>query len=233
MRPRAEFDEGSSRVTTESAFLPEHFERVDETPDSEFYSAPRFVVHIDDQAIDAAGRAYASLLPRDGEILDLMSAWRSHLPDDFLVARLVGLGMNAEEMAENPRLDEYVVHDLNADPVLPFEAGRFDGAIDTVSVQYLTRPVEVFAEVYRVLRPGGRFIVTYSNRCFPTKAVRIWTALGDKGHAQLVGAYFHRSAPWVDLAAYECNPSRTNGDPLSAVHARKPISEESSQCGVG
>ncbi|HTE84025.1 MAG TPA: methyltransferase domain-containing protein [Dehalococcoidia bacterium] len=209
-------------MVTDSPFLPEHFERVDEAADSEFYSQPRFVVHIDDQAIEAAGRVYASLLPRDGEILDLMSSWRSHIPAGFPVSRLVGLGMNAEEMAGNPQLDAYVVHDLNLDPTLSFETDQFDGVIDTVSIQYLTRPVEVFAEVYRVLRPAGRFVVTFSNRCFPTKAVRVWTALGDKGHAQLIASYFLSSARWSDLQAVECNPARGAGDPLFAVHASKP-----------
>lgn len=218
-----DFDEAGRSVAAENPFLPEHFERVDESSDAEFYATPRFVVHIDEQAIEAAGQAYASLLPKDGEVLDLMSSWRSHLPTDFPVSRLVGLGMNTDEMAGNPQLDEFVVRDLNAEPVLPFESDSFDGVIDTVSIQYLTRPLDVFAEVYRVLRPGAPFIVTYSNRCFPTKAVRIWTALDDKGHAQLIASYFLHSAPWSELKAYDCNPARGSGDPLFAVHARKPI----------
>jgi SAM-dependent methyltransferase len=204
-----------------SPFGPEHFERIDEDNDSSFYSQPRFVVHIDQQAIEAAGRLYASLLPPNGEILDLMSSWRSHLPSNFPMAKLVGLGMSAEEMADNPQLGEFVVHDLNADPRLPFESERFDGAIDTVSAQYLTRPLQVFEEVHRVLRPGAPFILTFSNRCFPTKAVRIWTALNDRGHAQLIGAYFKYSADWTEATANDCNPERGNGDPLFAVYAYK------------
>jgi SAM-dependent methyltransferase len=137
------------------------------------------------------------------------------------IKQLVGLGMNAEEMAANPRLDEFLVHDLNSDPHLPFEDNRFDGIINTVSVQYLTRPLEVFAEVYRVLRPGGRYIVTFSNRCFPTKAVDIWRSLNDQGHADLIAAYFQHSAPWSDLHALNCNPNAIDGDPLYAVYARK------------
>ena len=226
---------------TGNLFSPEHFERVDDSSDGEFYTLPRLVVHIDDRAIEAAGRAYASLLPPNGEVLDLMSSWRSHIPSDLPLSRLVGLGMNAVEMDDNPQLSGHVVHDLNTDPQLPFEADSFDGAINTVSVQYLIHPVEVFAEVYRVLRPGARFVVTFSNRCFPTKAVRIWTALGDNGHIQLVGAYFRESAPWTEVQALDCisphpgllppevalgGPSGEEGpdagDPLFAVHARKP-----------
>lgn len=216
-------------MTNEVPFLPEHFEREDESPDSNFYAWPRLVVHIDDGAIRAAGRIYASLLAPDGEILDLMSSWRSHLPDDFRVVRLVGLGMNAEEMIENPRLSEYVVHDLNVDPRLPFQDESFDGAIDTVSVQYITRPLEVFAEVYRVLRPGARFILTFSNRCFPTKAVRIWRDIDDRGHADLLAAYFRYSAPWTQVHAVDCKPERFDGDPLFAVHALKAAHLEGGQ----
>jgi SAM-dependent methyltransferase len=204
-----------------SPFGPEHFERVDEEDDAVFYTQPRLVVHIDEQAVEAAGQIYASLLPPGGEFLDLMSSWRSHLPGDFPAGRLVGLGMNAEEMAGNPQLDEFVVHDLNAHPKLPFESDSFDGAIDTVSVQYLTSPLVVFAEVHRILRPGAHFILTYSNRCFPTKAVRIWTALDDRGHAQLIGAYFKHSGEWSPVTAYECNPNRGFGDPLFVVYASK------------
>jgi len=205
---------------SEFAFQPEHFERVDETVDEEFYGQPRLVVHIDEDAIAAARELYRSLLPPQGRVLDLMSSWRSHLPQDLAFEKVVGLGMNAVEMGDNPQLSESVVHNLNTDPRLPFGRDEFDAAINTVSVQYLTRPVEVFAEVHRVLRPGSLYIVTFSNRCFPTKAVRIWRSLGDEGHAQLIAAYFRSSAAWSDLHAVYCNPDAT-GDPLYAVYARK------------
>ena len=205
---------------SEYSFRPEHFERVDESVDEEFYRQPRLVVHIDDGAIAAAREFYRSLLPPHGRILDLMSSWRSHLPVDSDFERVTGLGMNAAEMADNPQLGEYVVHNLNSDPSLPFGNDEFDAAINTVSVQYLTRPVEVFAEVHRVLRPGAPYLVTFSNRCFPTKAVRIWRSLNDEGHAQLIAAYFRSSAAWSDLHAVYCNPD-ADGDPLYAVYARK------------
>jgi hypothetical protein len=206
----------------ESPFSAEHFQRVDESADEEFYREPRLVTHIDDAAIDAAGRLYARELPPDDDILDLMSSWVSHLPPEFPVRRLVGLGMNAAELAENPRLDRFLVHNLNREPRLPFADGEFGGCIVTVSVQYLTRPVAVFAEVNRVLQPGAPFIVTFSNRCFPTKAVAIWRALGDRDHARLVGAYFELSGGWCGLEARDCS-TVANGyaDPLFAVLARK------------
>ncbi len=144
-------------------FDPRYFRREDEHPDPLFYAEPRLTVHIDDDAIAAVTATYAELLPEGGVILDLMSSWRSHLPPAARYARVVGLGLNTEEMADNPQLDEYVVHDLNVDPRLPFAAATFDGCCVTVSVQYLTRPVEVFREVNRVLKPASPFVLTYSN----------------------------------------------------------------------
>ena len=160
----------------EKGFQEYFFDRVDEGDDALFYSEPRLVVHIDQEAIAQIGRIFQELLPANGTLLDLMSSWRSHLPADFAKERIIGLGLNAVEMRENPDLDEHVVHDVNKDPELPFVTDSFDAVILTVSAQYLTRPVEVFREVNRVLKPGGPLVVTFSNRMFPTKAVRIWQA---------------------------------------------------------
>ena len=198
---------------------PELFRRQDESPDSLFYAEPRLVVHIDDTAIAAATALYGELLPAGGEILDLMSSWRSHLPGNVPYRRVVGLGMNAEEMADNPILDEYVVHDLNAEPRLPFDDASFDGAVCTVSVQYMTRPLETFAEVNRILRSGAPFILTFSNRCFPTKAIAAWLATSDSQHASIVATYFHESGGWGEV--YAQDRSGGHGDPLYAVWAWK------------
>ena len=170
---------------------PHHFQREDESPDALFYAAPRLLVHIDDYAIEAARRTYAQLLPREGAILDLMSSYRSHMPPELAWRRLAGLGLNEVELRENDQLTEFAVKDLNADPVLPYGDAEFDGAVVTVSVQYMTRPVEIFREVCRVLRPGAPFVVTYCNRMFPTKAVRIWRALDDRERAKLIATYFN------------------------------------------
>src|SRR5262245_39354737 len=125
-----------------SPFTPEMFERMDDSDDALFYTSPRKVVHIDDGAIAAAGQAIAATLPANGVLLDLMSSWRSHFPSGFVKQQLIGLGLNAEEMADNPDLDQYVIHDLNANPQLPFADETFDGAVVTVSIQYMTRPLE-------------------------------------------------------------------------------------------
>ena len=206
----------------ELPYKPEFFRREDESPDSIFYVEPRLLVHIDDFAIAAAGDLYAELLPPQAAILDLMSSYRSHLPLALAPARLVGVGMNEVELRNNDQLTEHLVTDLNRDPALPFGDGEFDGAVVTVSVQYMTQPVEIFREVGRVLKPGAPFIVTYSNRMFPTKAVRIWRALDDHERAALIGTYFRHAACFGEVTAED--RTMADGpphDPLLAVWAHR------------
>ena len=160
---------------------------MDPSDDALFYAVERKVVHIEPGAIEALRRHYEAVLPRGGRVLDLMSSWRSHLPDGL--GHVTGLGMNAAEMTDNPQLDDFVVHDLNREPALPFDDASFDAVVCAVSVQYLVHPVEVFADVRRVLRPGGPVVVSFSNRCFPTKAVAAWLYGSDEEHALLVRGY--------------------------------------------
>ncbi len=205
---------------SEPPFRPEHFRRMDEREDRLFYSFPRLVTHIDDGAIEAVRRLYAELLPREGAVLDLMSSWKSHLPEEVPLRRVVGLGLNETELRENDQLDAWVVHDVNAEPRLPFEDGAFDAVVMAVSAQYLTRPVEVFREVRRVLQVGGPFVVTYSNRLFPEKAIALWWACSDEERGRLIGAYFEYSGPWEGLTFEDRSPPGP-GDPLFAVWACK------------
>ena len=214
------------RVITETAFPSEYFSREDESGDGLFYSQPRFVVHIDEFAIAAVGRVFREEIPTGSLILDLMSSWRSHWPKDHDKGRMVGLGMNDAEMADNPDLDEYVVHDLNLNPELPFADNIFDAVVVTVSVQYMTSPIETFQEVNRILKLGGIFIVTFSNRMFPTKAVRIWRGMSDEGHLDLVGSYMGYAGGFGDIRGGLVNPAdQPQGNPLFAVIARKEIEE--------
>jgi hypothetical protein len=194
---------------------PEFFRRLDDSDDELFYLTPRFVVHIDDAAIGKVGEIYRQYLPRSGAILDLMSSWRSHLPPELKPSRVVGLGLNRSEMADNPALTEIVTHNLNRSPQIPFDDTSFDGAVMTVSVQYLIHPLEVFAEVGRVLRPGAPFIVTFSNRMFPTKAVAIWTNASKRQRVDLVGYYFTHSAAFEKIEVVD--PSSGETDPIWAV----------------
>ena len=205
-------------------FPPEFFRREDEADDADFYATPRLVVHIDDGAITAVGRLFRQLIPENAEVLDLMSSWRSHWPEEHPRRRIVGLGMNAAEMADNPQLNEYLLRDINANPALPFDDASFDAVVITVSVQYLTNPVAVFAEVSRILRPGGVFIVTFSNRCFPTKAVRVWRAGSDSDHIDLVASYMQHAGGFSGIRGGLANPDLAPpADPLFAVFAYKEV----------
>lgn len=198
------------------------FRRFDENDDSAFYSFPRRVVHIDDRAIAALTRLYETLVPSGGRVLDLMASWRSHLPAGFR-GTAIGLGLNAVEMAENPQLAAAVVLDLNSGPGLPFADAAFDAVVCAVSVQYLTQPLDVFREIRRVLRAGAPFVVSFSNRCFPDKAVALWRVTDDPQHLDVVTAYFADSAqpghPWTATETFGHTPAL--GDPLYAVWARR------------
>lgn len=198
-----------------------YFQRHDESADESFYSMPRLVTHIDDAAIAAVTQLYRTFFAPRSVILDAMSSWVSHLPPEISYRRVVGLGMNEAELAANPRLDERVVQNLNREPDLPFEDATFDGAAICVSVQYLVQPVRVFRDLGRVLRPGAPLVVTFSNRCFPTKAVAIWQALDDTGHIELVQRYFMEARNWESVEAYDRSPDPYRSDPLYAVVGRR------------
>lgn len=195
------------------------FERVDSGPDAGFYSSPRFVTHIDEGAVAAVGALYDEL-HIGGDVLDLMGSWVSHFRTP--PAALTVLGLNEEELAANRDATATVVHDLNDHPILPFDTGVFDAVVCCVSIDYLLRPVEVFREVCRVLRPGAPFVCTFSNRLFPTKAIRGWLAASDDGRAEIVAAYFRASAGWSDSVIERRTPDGHRGDPLFAVWARTP-----------
>ncbi len=194
------------------------FDKADPSPDLQFYQQARLVTHIDPAAVAAVTALYRTLVPAGGTVLDLMSSWVSHLPDEAVYAEVVGHGMNAEELAANPRLDRWFVQDLNATPKLPLENATFDAALMCVGVQYLQRPAEVFAELARVLQPGAPVVVTFSNRCFPTKAVAIWQALDGPDQARLVALYLQR-AGFQHIEAQQVRADR-RGDPLWAVTGR-------------
>lgn len=201
-------------------FPEEAFERADESPDDKFYRVPRIVTHIDDRAIAAVTQLYREHFPVGGAILDLMSSWVSHLPPELEYGRVVGMGMNEEELRRNLRLDEYTVQDLNRNPRLPFGDGEFDGAGICVSIDYLTDPVAVLREVGRVTKAGAPLVVSFSNRCFPDKVVAIWRQLDDRGHLRLVEQYLRAAGNWSEIQSLDRSPRGMLGDPLYAVVGR-------------
>ena len=184
------------------------FTKLDDEDDEVFYEPPRLVCHIDEGAIAALTGFYRNILPPNGVLLDLMSSWVSHLPPDIGYKEVIGHGMNAAELTANPRLNRWFVQNLNRETSLPLADASLDAAMICVSIQYLQQPIVVLREIARVLRPGAPLVISFSNRCFWTKAVAIWRSLDDEGHAHLVERYLghagfarietHRLAEWVE-----------------------------------
>ena len=204
--------------------------KLDETDDRQFYDYPRFVTHVDDGFIQQLMDLYRERLQPQTRILDLMSSWVSHLPEDLEFAHVEGHGLNDEELAKNPRLDHFIVQNLNQSPQLPFEADSFDAVLNTVSVQYLQYPEGVFSEIHRILKPGGVAIVSFSNRMFYQKAIQAWRDGSERDRILLVKRYF-QSVPGFSSPEVIVRPSQTpsflqmmgfgGGDPFYAVIAAK------------
>ena len=211
----------------ESPYPKDSFKKDDETNDEFFYVEPRLVVHIDDNAINSIQSYYSEVLPENATVLDLMSSWKSHFPTNKQFKKTVGLGLNAIEMENNPRLDEFFVQNINVDPTLPFEANYFDAVVIVVSIQYVSKPIELFQEIARILKPDSSCHVIYSNRMFPTKAVWLWKALSDDMRAQLIASYFH-STNHFSKPEFK-NITEVTGssiDPVFVVSSKKQQNED-------
>ncbi|CAM6090008.1 unnamed protein product [Calypogeia fissa] len=209
----------------EFPFKSADFQRYDESADTIFYDNPRFVTHIDNYAIKALSEYYASVFPPANTpgvaILDLCSSWISHYPKNYKQEKIVGLGLNDAELKKNEVLTDYIVQDLNVDPKLPFEDNSFDVITNAVSVDYLTKPVDIFKEMHRVLKPGGLAAMSFSNRCFFTKAISVWTSTDDADHVWIVGSYFHYSGGYEPPQALDISPNPGRSDPMYVVYSRK------------
>ncbi|KAG0486827.1 hypothetical protein HPP92_008922 [Vanilla planifolia] len=227
-------------------FKEEDFSRFDGSLDSLFYSEPRFVTHIDDPAISALTKYYSKVFP---QVIHNRGVPAGHVQQlGYRQDRIVGMGMNEDELKRNPVsyiplllftlafrnrrdfkivsvqrmvLTEYIVQDLNVNPKLPFEDSSFDVITNVVSVDYLTKPIAVFKEMQRILKPEGLAIISFSNRCFWTKAISIWTSTGDSDHAWIVGSYFHYAGGFEPPLAVDISPNPGRSDPMYVVYSRK------------
>eukprot|EP00928_Gymnodinium_smaydae_P092925 TRINITY_DN76913_c0_g1_i1.p1 TRINITY_DN76913_c0_g1~~TRINITY_DN76913_c0_g1_i1.p1 ORF type:complete len:272 (-),score=26.09 TRINITY_DN76913_c0_g1_i1:40-825(-) len=208
-----------------------HFRREDESDDCDFYAAPRFCTHIDDAAIESLRNFYAlhfAQAPSNAfSVLDICSSWISHYPEDVRsrAERVAITGMNDAELAANKQATDYKLKDLNRDPQLPYDDKSFDFVTNVVSVDYLTKPREIFREVHRVLKPGGVAIMSFSNRCFPNKAISLWLEdMNDgPGHCQIVGNFFYCNPEggWRDITSVDISKNPFGSDPLWVVTAVK------------
>ncbi|HEV2300231.1 MAG TPA: class I SAM-dependent methyltransferase [Stellaceae bacterium] len=193
--------------------------QLEERPGATDGAQRAFAAHIDAAAIAAVTNLYREVLPAGGAILDLMSGWVSHLPPEISYRRVVGLGTDPDELAENAFLDEWRVQDLNRDPRLPFATAEFDGAALCAGVEHLTRPREVIREVGRVLKPGAPFVLTFSNRCRPSRPIACWCLLDEASHLCLIARDFVEAGNWSDIRCLDRTPPG-GGAPLYAVLAR-------------
>ncbi len=212
---------------------PDAFSREDESDDRLFYDKPRLVEHLDEHARSKVSELIDRLnIEENPRILDLMAAVSSHIPESLEPSEVIGLGLNEDELKANKQLDNYVIHDLNSNTTLPFEDNSFDIVLNTVSVQYITDPFAVFNEVGRILKPGGLFAVIFSNRSFPTKAIKVWELLADDEKVELVRTYFNRTDSFkkTDTYIYMGDPRPKDdkyidegipSDPIFAVFAEK------------
>ncbi|MBF1989066.1 class I SAM-dependent methyltransferase [Fischerella thermalis] len=209
---------------------PEQRTKLDADDDKQFYSFPRFVTHVDEGFIQQLTDLYRDRLQPNTRILDMMSSWVSHLPEEMQFAHVEGHGLNAEELAHNPRLNHYFVQDLNENPRLPLPDQEFDAVLNCVSVQYLQYPEAVFSEIYRVLKPGGIAIISFSNRMFYQKAIQAWRDTSEATRIELVKGYFNSvpgfTTPEViarqsNIPAFLQWLGAGGGDPFYAVIARR------------
>ena len=201
------------------------FAREDETVDTTFYEQPRMVNHIDTQAMEVVSGLYGRILKDGMDVLDLMASWNSHIPEGMKLKNVQGLGMNPAELEKNQRLNGFTVQNLNENPVLPYKDNSFDAIICTVSVEYLTKPVEVFKDVARVLRPGGVFALTFSNRWFPPKVVDVWKEAHDFERMGLVTEYFLQSGAFKDIKTYSMQglPRPENDKYADTMYCSDPV----------
>lgn len=180
--------------------------KLDESDDTLFYDSPRFVTHVDEHFIQQLTDLYRDRLKPQSRIFDMMSSWVSHLPEEMEFEHVEGHGLNEAELAKNPRLDHYFVQDLNQKQLLPLPDRSFDAVLNAVSVQYLQRPEAVFAEIYRILKPGGIAIISFSNRMFYQKAIQAWRDGSETDRVQLVKQYF-ASIPGFSTPEVVARPS--------------------------
>lgn len=210
-------------------FKAEDFFRADQQDDGSFYSVPRFVYHIDEPAVSALTQYYRNNIKKGSSILDICSSWVSHYPLEFpkTMKRISATGMNALELRGNDQLSDWEAKNLNIEPKLPYKDESFDVVTCVVSIDYLIHPIEVLKEVHRVLRPGGKVIISQSNRCFPSKAIAMWLQMNDRQHLELINGYFQYAGGFLPRKAFEITAEdavegrRVDFNPMFIVEAVK------------
>jgi len=210
----------------EYPFKPENFFRADSQDDGSFYAIPRFVYHIDEAAVSSLTQYYRNNIQPKSAVLDICSSWVSHYPVEFpkKMKRISATGMNALELQANDQLNDFEAKNLNIDQKLPYPDSSFDVVTCVVSIDYLIHPIEVLKEAHRVLRPGGKIIISQSNRCFPSKAIAMWLDMNDRQHLELINGYFQYAGGYEQRNAFDITaegPDQINFNPMFIIEATK------------
>lgn len=202
------------------------FSRQDEKDDQDFYTVPRLVYHIDEPAVSSLTQYYRNNIAPGSDILDICSSWVSHYPMEFpkTMKRISASGMNPLELKFNDQLTDFEAKNLNKDATLPYPDKSFDVVTCVVSIDYLNKPIQVLKEVHRVLKPGGKMIISQSNRCFPSKAIKMWLSMNDRQHLELINGYFQYAGGFKERKAFDITatvPLSAYRDPMFIVEAAK------------
>tara|TARA_Y100001968_G_C19149994_1_gene615706 strand:- start:39 stop:692 length:654 start_codon:yes stop_codon:yes gene_type:complete len=163
-------------------------QKEDNKDDEIFYSNPRFVYHLDKSFRNRLTSLYSEYLKPNTILLDLMSSWVSHLPENITFKKVLGHGLNKIELAANKRLDEYWVQNFNKDQILPLEDSSVDYCTLVAGWQYLQYPELISSELKRIIKPNGQLIISFSNRAFWQKSPRIWVEGSSLDRANYISA---------------------------------------------
>ena len=150
-------------------------QKLDESNDEDFYSDPKFVYHLDSNFRNYLSTIYRNEINENSTVLDLMSSWDSYLPLEKKYKKVIGHGLNKEELKKNKILNSFWIQNFNVNQVIPLKNGSVDYCLMVAAWQYLQYPEKLTKEIVRILNSEGKFLVSFSNRAFWHKAPNIWT----------------------------------------------------------
>ena len=158
----------------------------DESNDEEFYSDPKFVYHLDANFRRYLSNVYKKEISDNSTVLDLMSSWDSYLPEDKKYIKVIGHGLNKQELENNKIFDTYWIQNFNLNQEIPLENKSVDYCLMVAAWQYLQYPENLTKEIARILNDHGKFIISFSNRAFWHKAPNIWTLSNEEERIKYV-----------------------------------------------
>ena len=160
--------------------------KLDESNDEEFYSDPKFVYHLDANFRNYLSNVYKNEISDFSTVLDLMSSWDSYLPEEKKYKKVIGHGLNKQELEKNKIFDSYWIQNFNSNQEIPLENESVDYCLMVAAWHYLQYPENLTKEIARILSIEGKFIIAFSNRAFWHKAPNIWTSSSEEDRVKYV-----------------------------------------------